>query len=51
MADGFYRVTGRPLVIMVSVIVRTANGVSASMNAARAHVPMLCSAGRVEGRA
>lgn len=46
MADGFYRVTGRPQAVMVHVIVGTANAVGAIMNAARAHVPILFSAGR-----
>jgi acetolactate synthase I/II/III large subunit len=46
MADGFYRVTGRPQAVMVHVIVGTANAAGAIMNAARAHVPMLFSAGR-----
>jgi acetolactate synthase I/II/III large subunit len=46
MADGFYRVTGRPQVVMVHVIVGTANAAGAIMNAARAHIPMLFSAGR-----
>jgi hypothetical protein len=50
MADDFYRVTGR-LLVMVRVFVRTANGVGASLNAARAHVLILCSAGRAKGRA
>src|SRR5918996_1854292 len=46
MADGFYRVTGRPQAVMVHVIVGTANAAGAIMNAARAHVPILFSAGR-----
>jgi acetolactate synthase-1/2/3 large subunit len=46
MADGFYRVTGRPQVVMVHVIVGTANAAGAIMNAARAHVPIIFSAGR-----
>src|SRR5919204_1951110 len=46
MADGFYRVTGRPQAVMVHVIVGTANAASAIMNASRANVPMLFSAGR-----
>jgi acetolactate synthase-1/2/3 large subunit len=46
MADGFYRVTGRPQVVMVHVIVGTANAAGAIMNAARAHVPILFTAGR-----
>jgi acetolactate synthase-1/2/3 large subunit len=46
MADGFYRVTGRPQAVMVHVIVGTANASGAIMNAARGHVPILFSAGR-----
>ncbi|HSF33218.1 MAG TPA: thiamine pyrophosphate-requiring protein [Candidatus Tectomicrobia bacterium] len=46
MADGFYRVSGRPQAVMVHVIVGTANAAGAIMNAARAHVPILFSAGR-----
>jgi acetolactate synthase I/II/III large subunit len=46
MADGFYRATGRPQAVMVHVIVGTANAAGAIMNAARAHVPILFSAGR-----
>jgi acetolactate synthase I/II/III large subunit len=46
MAYGFYRVTGRPQAVMVHVIVGTANSAGAIMNAARAHVPILFSAGR-----
>jgi acetolactate synthase-1/2/3 large subunit len=46
MADGFYRVTGRPQAVMVHVIVGTANAAGAIMNAARAHVPILFTAGR-----
>jgi acetolactate synthase I/II/III large subunit len=46
MADGFYRVTGRPQVVMVHVIVGTANAAGAVMNAARAHVPIIFTAGR-----
>jgi acetolactate synthase-1/2/3 large subunit len=45
MADGFYRVTGRPQAVMVHVIVGTANAAGAIMNAARAHIPVLFSAG------
>ena len=46
IADAFYRVTGRPQAVMVHVIVGTANAAGAIMNAARAHVPILFSAGR-----
>jgi len=46
MADGFYRVTGRPQAVMVHVIVGTANASGAIMNASRANVPILFTAGR-----
>src|SRR2546427_1476208 len=46
MADGFYRVTGRPQAVMVHVIVGTANAAGAIMNAARSNVPLLFTAGR-----
>src|ERR671923_2896595 len=46
MADGFYRVTGRPQAVMVHVIVGTANAAGAIMNASRAHLPILFTAGR-----
>jgi acetolactate synthase I/II/III large subunit len=46
MAHGYAMVTGRPQVVMVHVIVGTANGLGAVMNAARSNVPMLFSAGR-----
>jgi acetolactate synthase-1/2/3 large subunit len=46
MADGFYRVTGRPQAVMVHVIVGTANAAGAIMNASRANVPILFTAGR-----
>lgn len=46
MAHGYAMVTGRPQVVMVHVIVGTANGLGAVMNAARANVPVLFTAGR-----
>jgi acetolactate synthase I/II/III large subunit len=46
MAHGYAMVAGRPQVVMVHVIVGTANGLGAVMNAARSNVPMLFSAGR-----
>ncbi len=46
MADGFYRVSGRPQAVMVHVIVGTANAAGAIMNASRANVPILFTAGR-----
>jgi acetolactate synthase-1/2/3 large subunit len=46
MADGYYRVTGRPQVVMTHVIVGAANALGAIINAARSRVPILFSAGR-----
>src|SRR2546427_11309283 len=46
MAHGFAMVTGRPQVVMVHVIVGTANALGGIINAARANVPMLVTAGR-----
>ncbi len=46
MAHGYYMISGEPQVVMVHVIVGTANGVGPIMNAARANVPIIFSAGR-----
>ena len=46
MADGFYRLTGRPQAVMVHVTVGTANASGAIMNASRANIPILFTAGR-----
>jgi acetolactate synthase I/II/III large subunit len=46
MAHGYAMVTGRPQVVMVHVIVGTANALGGVMNAARSNVPILVSAGR-----
>ena len=46
LAHGYYMITGEPQVVMVHTIVGTANASSGIMNAARAHVPILFSAGR-----
>ncbi|MBI4609101.1 MAG: thiamine pyrophosphate-requiring protein [Candidatus Rokubacteria bacterium] len=46
MAHGYAMVTGRPQVVMVHVIVGTANALCGIMNAARAQVPILFTAGR-----
>ncbi|HEV8440706.1 MAG TPA: thiamine pyrophosphate-requiring protein [Methylomirabilota bacterium] len=46
MAHGYAMVTGRPQVVMVHVIVGTANALGGIMNAARSNVPMLFTAGR-----
>jgi len=46
LAHGYAMVTGRPQVVMVHVIVGTANALGGVMNAARANVPMLFTAGR-----
>jgi acetolactate synthase-1/2/3 large subunit len=46
MAHGHAMVSGRPQVVMVHVIVGTANALGGIMNAARSNVPMLVTAGR-----
>jgi acetolactate synthase-1/2/3 large subunit len=46
MAHGYYRVSGKPAVVMVHVTVGTANAVCGLMNAARDNVPMILAAGR-----
>jgi acetolactate synthase-1/2/3 large subunit len=46
MAHGYYLVTGRPQAVMVHVTVGTANGAGAVINASRAQVPVLFTAGR-----
>ena len=46
MAHGYAMVTGRPQVVMVHVIVGTANALGGIINAARAHAPILVTAGR-----
>ena len=46
MAHGYYMVSGRPQAVMLHVSVGTANGICAVMNAARAQVPILFTAGR-----
>jgi acetolactate synthase-1/2/3 large subunit len=46
MAHGYYMISGEPQVVMVHVIVGTANASGAIMNAARANVPVIFSAGR-----
>lgn len=46
MADGFYRLSGRPQAVMVHVTVGTANASGAIMNASRANIPILFTAGR-----
>ena len=46
MAHGYAMVTGRPQAVMVHVIVGTANALGGIMNASRANVPMLMTAGR-----
>jgi acetolactate synthase-1/2/3 large subunit len=46
MAHGHYMVSGRPQAVMLHVSVGAANAVCAVMNAARAQVPMLFTAGR-----
>src|ERR1700743_3614788 len=46
MALGYYLKTGRPQLVMVHVNVGTANALCGVMNASRANVPILFSAGR-----
>jgi acetolactate synthase I/II/III large subunit len=46
MGHGYAMVTGRAQAVMVHVIVGTANALAGIMNAARANVPMLMTAGR-----
>jgi acetolactate synthase-1/2/3 large subunit len=46
MAHGYYRVSGKPAVVMVHVTVGTANTICGLMNAARDNVPMILAAGR-----
>jgi acetolactate synthase I/II/III large subunit len=46
MAHGYYRVSGKPAVVMVHVTVGTGNTVCALMNAARDNVPVILGAGR-----
>jgi acetolactate synthase-1/2/3 large subunit len=46
MAHGYAMVTGRPQVVMVHVIVGAGNAVAGIINAARANVPIIFSAGR-----
>ena len=46
MAHGYAMITGRPQVVMVHVIVGAANALGGIINAARAHAPILFTAGR-----
>src|SRR5262249_12616553 len=46
MAHGYTMATGRPQVVMVHVIVGTANALGGIINASRSNVPMLMTAGR-----
>jgi len=46
MAQGFYRATGKPAVVLVHVTVGTANTICSMMNARRANVPVIVVAGR-----
>jgi acetolactate synthase I/II/III large subunit len=46
MAHGYYRVSGKPAVVMVHVTVGTANALCGLMNAARDNIPMILAAGR-----
>ena len=46
MAEGYYRVSGKPAAVMVHVTVGTANTICGVMNASRDSVPILVMAGR-----
>lgn len=46
MAHGYYLVTGEPPLVMVHTTVGTANALCGLINAARAHIPLVLSAGR-----
>ncbi len=46
MAHGYYMVTGEPQVVMVHVNVGTANAAAQVMNATKARIPLLFTAGR-----
>jgi acetolactate synthase-1/2/3 large subunit len=46
MAHGYYRVSGKPAVVMVHVTVGTANAICGLMNASRDNVPIVLGAGR-----
>jgi len=46
MAHGYAMVTGEPQVVMVHVNVGTANGLTGIMNASRANIPLIFTAGR-----
>src|SRR5262249_16507040 len=46
MAHGYYRVSGKPAVVMVHVTVGTANAICGIMNASRDNAPILLAAGR-----
>ncbi|MCX5908606.1 MAG: thiamine pyrophosphate-binding protein, partial [Deltaproteobacteria bacterium] len=46
MAHGYTMVTGEPQVVMVHVNVGTSNGLTAVINASRANIPMIFTAGR-----
>ncbi len=46
MAEGYYRVSGKPAAVMVHVTVGTANTICGVMNASRDGVPILVIAGR-----
>lgn len=46
MAHGYYRISGKPAVVMVHVNVGTANALNGLVNAARDNIPLLLAAGR-----
>ena len=46
MAHGYYRIAGKPAVVMCHVTVGTANCINGLMNATRDNIPLLLAAGR-----
>ncbi len=46
MAQGYYRTSGKPAVVMVHVTIGTANTICSLMNACRANIPLLLVAGK-----
>ncbi len=46
MAEGYYRISGKPAGVMVHVTVGTANAICGLMNASRNNVPIILAAGR-----
>ncbi len=46
MAQGYYRLSGKPAAVLVHVTVGTANTICSLMNARRSHIPVLLAAGK-----